>query len=64
MNITVQNSTIDNVLENINLAKNKRSAQNVAKKRMVEMGMGHSGGYVGYDDDEFEELGGSGQQKS
>ena len=26
---------------------------------MVEMGVGRAGGYAGYDDDEFEEIGGS-----
>jgi len=31
---------------------------------MVEVGMGHSGRYVGNDDDEFEKLVGSGQQNS
>ena len=63
-NVTVQNSTIDNVLKNINLAENKRSAQNISKEHVVEVSMGRSGRYVGNDDDEFEELGGSGQQKS
>ena len=55
-NVTVQNSTIDNVSENINLAENKRSAQNISKEHIVEVSMGRSGRYVGNDDDEFEEF--------
>mmetsp|Transcript_31371 Transcript_31371/g.91923 ORF Transcript_31371/g.91923 Transcript_31371/m.91923 type:complete len:924 (+) Transcript_31371:61-2832(+) len=47
------------VLENANLRDDGVSRDNLRKKREVEMGMGHAGGYAGYDDDEFEEIGGS-----
>ena len=48
-----------NVLENANMRDDGVSRDNLRKKRQVEMGMGHAGGYAGYDDDEFEEIGGS-----
>lgn len=48
-----------NVLENANMRDDGLSRDNLRKKRQVEMGMGHAGGYAGYDDDEFEEIGGS-----
>lgn len=47
-----------NALENVNMAENTTAKDNLRRKRMVEMGVGHAGGYAGYDDDEFEELGG------
>ena len=47
------------VLENANMRDESVTRDNLRKKRMVEMGMGHAGGYAGYDDDEFVELGGS-----
>jgi len=47
------------VLENANMRDDSVTRDNLRKKRMVEMGMGHAGGYAGYDDDEFVELGGS-----
>jgi len=46
-------------LENINMTESATIKDNLKRKRMVEMGMGHGGGYVGFDDDEFEEIGGS-----
>ncbi|GFH56696.1 hypothetical protein CTEN210_13172 [Chaetoceros tenuissimus] len=49
----------NNALENINMAETSTVQDNLKRKRMVEMGLGHAGGYAGYDDDEFEELGGS-----
>ena len=47
------------VLENANMRDDGAARDNLRKKRQVEMGMGHAGGYAGYDDDEFEEIGGS-----
>ena len=49
----------EQLLENVSLTENQIVKDNLKKKRAVEMGQGHAGGYVGYDDDEFEELGGS-----
>ena len=49
----------ENALENVNMSESATVKDNLKQKRMVEMGMGHAGGYAGYDDDEFEELGGS-----
>ena len=49
----------NNALENINMTENATNKDNLKRKRMMEMGIGHAGGYTGYDDDEFEELGGS-----
>eukprot|EP00978_Attheya_sp_CCMP212_P030301 scaffold110802_cov36-Attheya_sp.AAC.1 len=48
-----------NVLENVNMRDHQLQKDHLREKRMVEMGMGHAGGYAGYDDDEFEELGGT-----
>ena len=47
-------------LENINLAEAAKQSDGLKKKRQLEMGLGRAGGYAGYDDDEFEELGGTG----
>jgi len=47
-------------LENVNLAEAAKQSDGLKKKRQLEMGMGRAGGYAGYDDDEFEELGGTG----
>ena len=49
----------EDALENIQLAENERQKDGLRKKRMLEMGMGRAGGYAGFDDDEFEELGGT-----
>ena len=49
----------NNALENVNMTETSTVQDNLKRKRMVEMGLGHAGGYAGYDDDEFEELGGS-----
>jgi len=49
----------DIALENVNLAESKKQKDGLRKKRMLEMGMGRAGGYAGFDDDEFEELGGT-----
>jgi len=49
----------ENTLENVNMTDNAKLADNLKRKRMVESGIGHAGGYAGYDDDEFEESGGS-----
>mmetsp|Transcript_12739 Transcript_12739/g.18140 ORF Transcript_12739/g.18140 Transcript_12739/m.18140 type:complete len:751 (+) Transcript_12739:39-2291(+) len=49
----------ENELENINMTEASAVKDNLKRKRMIEMGSGRSGGYSGFDDDEFEELGGS-----
>jgi U4/U6.U5 tri-snRNP-associated protein 1 len=46
-------------LENVDLATARIQKDGLREKRKVEMGMGRAGGYAGYDDDEFEELGGT-----
>lgn len=48
-----------NALENVNMAESAIMQDNLKRKRAMELGMGHAGGYAGYDDDEFEELGGT-----
>ena len=48
-----------NELENVNMSESATVQDNLKRKRNVELGLGHAGGYAGYDDDEFEELGGS-----
>jgi U4/U6.U5 tri-snRNP-associated protein 1 len=49
----------DQRLENVQLADTQVQRDRLRQKRQVEMGMGRAGGYAGYDDDEFEELGGA-----
>lgn len=49
----------EDTLENVNLKEQKRQKDGLRKKRMLEMGMGRAGGYAGFDDEEFEELGGT-----
>eukprot|EP00531_Pseudo-nitzschia_arenysensis_P006694 CAMPEP_0116138512 /NCGR_PEP_ID=MMETSP0329-20121206/12821_1 /TAXON_ID=697910 /ORGANISM="Pseudo-nitzschia arenysensis, Strain B593" /LENGTH=777 /DNA_ID=CAMNT_0003633499 /DNA_START=75 /DNA_END=2408 /DNA_ORIENTATION=- len=49
----------EDALENIQLTENEKQLDGLRKKRMLEMGMGRAGGYAGFDDDEFEELGGT-----
>ena len=49
----------DVALENVNLAEEQRQKDGLREKRQVELGMGRAGGYAGFDDDEFMELGGS-----
>jgi U4/U6.U5 tri-snRNP-associated protein 1 len=46
-------------LENVTLAEAAKQADGLRKKRQLEMGMGRAGGYAGFDDDEFMELGGT-----
>ncbi|GAX13499.1 U4/U6.U5 tri-snRNP-associated protein 1 [Fistulifera solaris] len=48
-------------LENVQLAERHKIEKGLKEKRRVEMGMGRAGGYAGFDDDEFEELGGPSQ---
>ncbi|GAX15290.1 U4/U6.U5 tri-snRNP-associated protein 1 [Fistulifera solaris] len=48
-------------LENVQLTERHKIEKGLKEKRRVEMGMGRAGGYAGFDDDEFEELGGSSQ---
>ena len=50
-----------NELENVNIADEFRSADAIKKRREVAQQVG-AGGYTGFDDDEFEELGGSGRR--
>lgn len=50
----------DNILENVNLTDDTKARENLRKKRQLELGAGHAGGYAGWDDDEFDELGGIG----
>jgi len=50
-------------LENVNLAESERMTKAKKKKQMISS-MKYSGGYSGWDDDEFEELGGSGVPSS
>ena len=49
----------DVALENVNLTEQKKQKDGLRKKRMLELGMGRAGGYSGFDDEEFEELGGT-----
>ncbi|CAJ1966904.1 unnamed protein product [Cylindrotheca closterium] len=49
----------EDTLENDNLRDQKKQQDGLRKKRMLEMGMGRAGGYAGFDDEEFEELGGT-----
>eukprot|EP00537_Pseudo-nitzschia_pungens_P013490 CAMPEP_0172387498 /NCGR_PEP_ID=MMETSP1061-20121228/4792_1 /TAXON_ID=37318 /ORGANISM="Pseudo-nitzschia pungens, Strain cf. pungens" /LENGTH=814 /DNA_ID=CAMNT_0013117149 /DNA_START=140 /DNA_END=2584 /DNA_ORIENTATION=- len=49
----------EDALENIGFAEQEKQRDGLRKKRMLEMGMGRAGGYAGFDDDEFEELGGT-----
>lgn len=49
----------DTRLVNVNLAEQEQQRDGLRKKRELEMGMGRAGGYAGFDDDEFEELGGT-----
>jgi U4/U6.U5 tri-snRNP-associated protein 1 len=49
-----------NELENVNLAEHAKQSDGLKKKRQLELGMGRAGGYAGFDDDEFVELGGAG----
>jgi U4/U6.U5 tri-snRNP-associated protein 1 len=46
-------------LENVNLAEQSKQQDGLRKKRLLELGMGRAGGYAGFDDEEFEELGGT-----
>ena len=52
-------ATDEAMLENVNLRDSQVQQDGLKKKRELEMGMGRAGGYAGYDDDEFEELGGT-----
>lgn len=49
----------EDTLENVGLTEQEKQRDGLRKKRMLEMGMGRAGGYAGFDDDEFEELGGT-----
>jgi U4/U6.U5 tri-snRNP-associated protein 1 len=47
-----------NELQNVELSNAHQLKDGLRQKRQMELGMGRAGGYAGYDDDEFEELGG------
>ena len=47
------------LLENVNLADAARLHDGLKIKRQLELGAGRAGAYAGFDDDEFEELGGT-----
>jgi len=47
-------------LINVNMQSDSKALENLKRKRQIELGEGRAGGYAGYDDDEFEELGGVG----
>mmetsp|Transcript_18083 Transcript_18083/g.27353 ORF Transcript_18083/g.27353 Transcript_18083/m.27353 type:complete len:779 (+) Transcript_18083:97-2433(+) len=49
---------VEEQLENSALADQQTQKDRLREKRKLEMGMGRAGGYAGFDDDEFEELGG------
>ena len=53
------NDTTDVELQNIQLVQQQQVEHGLREKRKMELGFGRTGGYVGYDDDEFEELGGT-----
>lgn len=46
-------------LENVDLVDQRKVSEGLKAKRKMELGMGRAGGYAGFDDDEFEELGGA-----
>ncbi|KAL7472727.1 hypothetical protein ACHAXS_014041 [Conticribra weissflogii] len=47
-------------LVNVDMETDTKALENLRKRRQIEMGAGRAGGYAGYDDDEFDELGGIG----
>lgn len=49
----------EDALENVQLSEKEKQQDGLRKKRQLEMGMGRAGGYAGFDDEEFEELGGT-----
>jgi len=53
------NNETQQTLQNVELANQQAQEDGLKKKRQLELGMGRAGGYAGFDDDEFEELGGS-----
>ena len=54
------NQENENELVNVNMNGDTKALQNLRKKRQIELGMGRAGEYVGYDDDEFDAMGGVG----
>jgi U4/U6.U5 tri-snRNP-associated protein 1 len=46
-------------LQNVNMVEQQLQQDGLQKKRQYELGAGRAGGYAGYDDDEFSELGGT-----
>ncbi|GKY96189.1 hypothetical protein MPSEU_000578800 [Mayamaea pseudoterrestris] len=49
----------DQALENTDLVDQRKLCDGLKAKRKLELGMGRAGGYAGFDDDEFQELGGA-----
>ena len=43
-------------LENVNLVDTSKANDKLKQKRKLYKGMGHAGGYVSHNDDEFKEL--------
>mmetsp|Transcript_5887 Transcript_5887/g.8855 ORF Transcript_5887/g.8855 Transcript_5887/m.8855 type:complete len:705 (-) Transcript_5887:1366-3480(-) len=58
--IGFDSSANDPELINVNMQSDSKALENLKRKRQIELGEGRAGGYAGYDDDEFEELGGVG----
>jgi len=48
-------NTDTTVLENVELAEEKKRKQNLQESRKAMLGAGRAGGYIGLDDDEFED---------
>jgi len=46
-------------LENVNLVDTSKANAILKQKRTLGVGMVHASGYAGYDDDKFEEIGGT-----
>ena len=55
----LDNDDDDQLLENVHLAESRKRAAGLQEKRKLELGLGRAGGYAGFDDDEFAELGGT-----
>jgi len=47
-------------LVNVNMDHDSQARENLKRKRQIELGSGRAGGYSGFDDEEFGELGGVG----
>ena len=54
------NENHESRLENIEISGSTKAKENLRKRRRIEMGQGHAGGYAAWDDEEFDEMGGIG----